>query len=608
MSLTRSADGLADASGEAVPWLEETGSYFEYDPLKDDQIRFLELEPGLSPDPIRCRLFHLKRYEKHTYEVLSCDWRRLAKPKVPISLNGHTFDVPPEVWAALHRIRSETRSRFLWTDSICINQRFDSENRRANNAERNGQLSHLPDIYQNATRLLVWLGGAEDNSHLVFEFLDRCRNHSHINWCHYSGETKDAFYKLSKRSWFYRALSAQELSLSEEATILCGRHRCEWLDLMKCSSFPSTSDYYHPLGGPDGRTHLHHLDTISRAYRVRLRNLFCLNRHCQAEDPRDKIFGALMMNTNIHFDITIDYKQDIPQLFQKFTRKLIESSRDLDVLHWLGPNNCVDGLPSWVPDYNVVNPTGTLPRVFGMSATYSIHYPLTLIPGFEFRDGNILMLNGRFVEKVTQAAEELEAQDTTVPGSKEFSSVVSGWENLASSLNNKRFPQTIIDAFSDTLIGNDDADLLVENDNPPLVRKMRALSSSVATKFNVWYKHIQEHQIGKVCAKGSNFSKGQQQRWRESLDADSMWYSRRMEMTCYGRKFFITDKGSMGLAPPRTRESDDIVFFPGGKYPFILRARDNGTHELIGDCFLYDLDVFALFRDKAVSTQQFLLT
>lgn len=81
-----------------------------------------------------------------------------------------------------------------------------------------------------------------------------------------------------------------------------------------------------------------------------------------------------------------------------------------------------------------------------------------------------------------------------------------------------------------------------------------------------------------------------------------------MELTCYGRKFFITDRGSMGLAPPRARDGDDIVFFPGGKYPFIVRPKGNGTYELVGDCFLHDFDVFALFQSENIESQEYILT
>ncbi|KAI1093506.1 hypothetical protein F5B19DRAFT_123941 [Rostrohypoxylon terebratum] len=594
-----SSAGLTDPlENSSDTWLEETGSYFQYKPLKGNEIRFLELGPGLSSDPIRCRIVHMKYHVLYPYDVLSCDWRRSAESLVPISLNGQTFDVPAEVWAALHNIRSETQRLFLWTDSICVNQRFDSEYQHASNEERNRQILHLPTIYKGACHLLVWLGNAEDNSHLVFDSLEKCREHSHINWCRYSGETAIAFQKLSRRSWFYRTQSAQELLLCDRPTILCGRHRCEWLDLVKGSSFPSTNDYYHPLGGPDGRTHLYHLNQITRAPCIELTKFFLWNRHCRADDPRDKILGALL-NTKMQFDTPVNYDQDIPQIFQKFTQKIIETKRNLDVLHWLGTSERIDGLPSWVPDYSIVNPTGTLPRIFAMSAAYSIQYPLSLLSGYAFRPGNILALRGRFVERVTQVADELVTQHTTIPGSEEFNFVISGWENLASTLTNKRFPQTLMDAFSDTLIGKDDADLQIEKDKRPFVRKQRGLSSSVANKFACWRARISEPQVS---------NEGQQQRWRESLDAHSKWYTRHMEVTCYGRKFFITDKGSMGLAPPRTRNDDSIVFFPGGKYPFILRAKDDGTCELIGDCFLYDLDVFALFQDKEINTQEFLLS
>ncbi|KAI0890668.1 heterokaryon incompatibility protein-domain-containing protein [Annulohypoxylon maeteangense] len=596
MSLTRVADHLGDASDGSNTWLEETGSYFQYAPLEDHEIRLLELEPGLPEDPIRCRLIHKERCESYQYEVLSFDWRRSTRTRVPISLNGQTFDTPHEIWTTLHGIRLETRSRFLWTDSICINQRFDSKTQHACSRERNGQLSYLPTIYRKASRLLIWLGRADDNSHLVFEHLDKCRARSYLNWLHYAGETKDAFHKLLRRPWFHRALSAQEVSLCSKATIVCGRHQCDLSELMKCSSFPSTDDYYHPIEGPSSVTHLRHLVQIYLATCIRVRDLFCWYRHCRSEDPRDKIFGALMMNTEIPFGIPIDYTQDVPRLFQMFTQRYIESMQDLEVLHWLGTSKRIDGLPSWVPDYSIINPAGTLPRAIGMSAIYSIHYPLRLLPGFGFRSGNILALRGWHVEKVMQTAERLEARDTALLGSEKFTSIISGWEKLASSLTKKRFPESIIAAFSSTLIGDDDADLLVEHDTPPLVRVKRAPSSYNATEFSKWYECIKECQISKTGAKRSKL-------W----DDASKRYSRAMEQTCYGRKFFITDKGSMGLAPPLTREGDDIVFFPGGKYPFILRARDNGTYELVGDCFLYDLDVFPLLEDRTISTE-FLLS
>ncbi|KAI1142652.1 heterokaryon incompatibility protein-domain-containing protein [Hypoxylon sp. FL0543] len=602
------ADQFGDTSDEPVPWIEETGTSFQYTPLStaDDSIRLLELEPALSPeDPIRCKLIHAKRNRNHQYEILSCDWQGVTTAQVPISLDGRTLDVPSEIWAALQRVRLQEQPRLIWTDAICIDQKFNDRDQTSNDTERNYHLSRLPDIYHGATGLLVWLGSAEDNSDLVFEHLDRCRTHTHINWCLYAGKTSLAFRHLSRRRWFYRAQSAQELALSEKATILCGRHQSTWLDITKCSTFLGTTDYYHPLKGPDSVTHLHHLLELTRNRRVQLRDIFLWIRHCRSDNLRDKVSGTLMMDTDIRHGIPIDYSRGIVQLFQAFTRKIIESTRSLDVLHWLGTTQKdIRGLPSWVPDYTIVNPVGTLPRIFSQSATYSIHYPFTLLPGLDLRPGNILAVQGRFVEKIKKVADELQTDAT--PGSKSFNSSLRTWEDLALGISNKRFPQAIIDAFCDTLIGNDEDDLAVEDDQPPYVRRSRPIKSKVIDEFSSWYKQYGAGVLREVDPSHTttSFDSPEQQ---ERADRHLRWYSHHMETTSYGRRFFITDGGSMGLAPPRARGGDDIVFFPGGKYPFVLRATDRGDYELVGDCFLYDFDVFALFQDQRATTREFLL-
>ncbi|KAI8960752.1 heterokaryon incompatibility protein-domain-containing protein [Daldinia sp. FL1419] len=595
MAATKATSHLASFSDEIIPWVEETGTQFHYDPLRHDAIRLLELEPSLPQDPIRCKLLHVNSSENHQYEILSCDWQSSTGPHVPVSLNGQTFDVPSEVYVALRRVRLEGKSRLLWLEAICINQQLNKKDQDVDEAERNIEASYLRNIYQGATGLLAWIGSAKDNSHLVFEHLDKCREHRHINWCHYKGETEEAFNHLSHRSWFYRTQSAQELALTESATILCGRHQGEWPELIKCTDFLGTGDYYHPLEGPDGRTHLYHLRQLSRGNRVPLRNVFLWNRHGRVHDPRDKIFSALVLDTGIRFDIPIDYRQDLVHLFRNFTQRVIETSQTLEVLHWLGSQKkFIDGLPSWVPDYSIVNPISTLPRIFSASAIYSIHYPTRLLPGFEFRPNGALVVHGRAIEKVEKIGDELDAKIAV--GSKEFHSILSGWENLALGLNYKRFPQAIIDAFADTLIGDDRSDLLVEKDDAPYIRDSRPSTSPSADEFHAWYG-----QYGTGVLRSAH-----------ARDEASNWivqrYVRRMEMTSYGRRFFTTDEGSMGLAPPHAREGDDLVFIPGGKYPFVLRARDDGTHELIGDCFLYDLDVFALLQNERIQAQEFVLT
>ncbi|KAK1832077.1 hypothetical protein QBC39DRAFT_350091, partial [Podospora conica] len=69
--------------------------------------------------------------------------------------------------------------------------------------------------------------------------------------------------------------------------------------------------------------------------------------------------------------------------------------------------------------------------------------------------------------------------------------------------------------------------------------------------------------------------------------------ARRIARACQNKRFFITEQGSLGLAPAQARERDILVMLPAGPFPMFLRpTRDNGhgeetTYRLIGEGFLY---------------------
>lgn len=52
-----------------------------------------------------------------------------------------------------------------------------------------------------------------------------------------------------------------------------------------------------------------------------------------------------------------------------------------------------------------------------------------------------------------------------------------------------------------------------------------------------------------------------------------------------GRRFIITEKGYMGLAPPECQAGDDLVVLFGGDVPFVLRRRTGNVEEfeLVGE-------------------------
>ena len=96
---------------------------------------------------------------------------------------------------------------------------------------------------------------------------------------------------------------------------------------------------------------------------------------------------------------------------------------------------------------------------------------------------------------------------------------------------------------------------------------------------------------------------------KESLESNFCYYAQRMEAVCYGRRFFIAESGSMGLAPPDTQSGDLLVFFPGSIYPFVVRPTEDGKHTLIGDCFLEGFNrKNLLHKQKTIPFHEFRLS
>ena len=52
------------------------------------------------------------------------------------------------------------------------------------------------------------------------------------------------------------------------------------------------------------------------------------------------------------------------------------------------------------------------------------------------------------------------------------------------------------------------------------------------------------------------------------------------------RCFFILPDGYMGLGPPNTRSGDICSVVFGSKWAYVLHSNDDGTHQLVGECYV----------------------
>lgn len=160
---------------------------------KRSEIRVLTLLPeGNSDEPLRCSLRNASLDDSPRFEALSYVWGP-PTPSHDILLNGVSFSVGPNLFAALRALRHRKKPRVVWADAICINQQ--------DNGEKAYQVPLMGRIYTEAARTLIWFGDSNEDVDAL------------ISWLHTHGSTRSL---MSVRSSTWLKLGAKTL-FSEKA-------------------------------------------------------------------------------------------------------------------------------------------------------------------------------------------------------------------------------------------------------------------------------------------------------------------------------------------------------------------------------------------------------
>jgi hypothetical protein len=134
------------------------------------------------------------------YEALSYVWGDPEDTR-PIDIGEHELPVTTNLYAALSHLRNFSLERIIWIDAICIDQK--------NSEEKVQQIQLMAKIYSQASRVLVWLGEAADNSDQALKEISaagRKAIHSLNN------ETIQlAVLTLLQRNWFQRIWVREEI-------------------------------------------------------------------------------------------------------------------------------------------------------------------------------------------------------------------------------------------------------------------------------------------------------------------------------------------------------------------------------------------------------------
>ncbi|KAH7368421.1 hypothetical protein B0T11DRAFT_326608 [Plectosphaerella cucumerina] len=594
-----------------------------------DGIRLIRIDPATKADaPLQCSFIRCSLAEAPTFQILTGCWN-ITSVLESIDVEDIQAMVHADLAIALRRVRYPTSTMVLWIREICINYR-DVE-------ETNKQMTLIRNIHLDAQRHLVWLGEDTDDANLVFDFLDQPapepqdtspRRHvepedgddsdvesveseeTDESSC-YPEETKAAYERLCHRPWFYLPWTETEVFLCNKMSILCGCHELTIAGsplarlVRPYRSYISESEavppHCPPSRPPTGPEHLSNLsecfyeldwysDPVNCARRIANRLAWDPSTRL---DPRECAFATASLSAEPPF--VIDYWDSMAAILRKITEAALDDELNI-LLHFGFNNKVVQGLPSWVPD---------LTHPEEITAFYSDTASGGQFSKFDFKgprvDGDQLILPGLCVERILAVGAVMQDSDPVA-----MQRVLHNWESVAVSMSHGSIVDFITDGFLQTLVASTAS------------RRLFDVKTSMR-----WYD-----------LHGSGALRDADSEWFETCKLAEAWFglSHRQRDDTYvanmnknnldryegqvwtmgrGRRFFVTERGNMGLAPLDAKPGDVVMHPLTAKmmqpFQYVLSQRLDGTYGLVGAACLFVADVPERFKKGELSPVDFVI-
>ena len=139
-----------------------------------------------------------------------------------ILIDNQQYLVRRNLYTALLHLRFRDIPRIIWVDAVCINQKDDKE--------KEHQIQCMVEIYAKASRVIVWLGEAQDHSERALEAI-RLAGEKSMEFSD-PEPFQQAIRQLLRRPWFHRIwVSKQSCTISVEVTKYYSRFCKKWLQL-----------------------------------------------------------------------------------------------------------------------------------------------------------------------------------------------------------------------------------------------------------------------------------------------------------------------------------------------------------------------------------------
>ncbi|CAG9988715.1 unnamed protein product, partial [Clonostachys byssicola] len=347
------------------------------------QLRLLSLAGGADDEPLAAHIYatSLDESDLPIFEALSYVWGPTNAPgkitlvpgddagnAIEAARHASTLEVTANLASALKHLRYPDRARVLWVDAICIDQ--------SNLVERNTHVQKMGEVYEAASRVLIWLGPEADDSTLVIKALsslsskvmcnhalnsmqmidqnmDRSLAHPLVPVPFSENESR-GLNKLLRRPWFGRLWVIQEaIKGSSRAVLVCGHSSMLWSSFTNALFCILKKDLEDEIEECDwiGDFLEPFLDIHNTGAWPSMDNFMRNTRMMSCTDHRDRIYAvAPLAGVPLNkLKITPDYSLPVSEVYKNFMLKWIDFSQTLGLMGVFEINAAG---PSWIPGYN----------------------------------------------------------------------------------------------------------------------------------------------------------------------------------------------------------------------------------------------------------------
>jgi heterokaryon incompatibility protein (HET) len=457
-----------------------------------------------------------------------------------------------------------------------------------------------------------------------------------------------AIENLLQRRWFTRVWTVQEFILSSKVTFYCGSKSidrrvmfaalyaiwcCGGADgvLIRKDVFNSAwirrrlYQWYEANISSNG----------SKTSRISLIAMVAYFNNQDATDPKDLIYSFLGLSPNLPF-IQPMYHISTEDAYYNFAKSYINEFQSLDIICFADRfkchsySTCSSKLPSWVPDWRVKAEPMVVPVLVSQSAQALIgnFRPLHSI------DTSVIYESSGSVQSSVEFSipGELKCQGIFldfldgIGGSIPYS--ISCQDRNGTDCNGSE--ESLVQSTFETNVSVDDGQM---NDNQEFCKtKMRTLmisicrslvlnrhdcylrhvapieqylrdfqtfcsstmesSSKVHWLFRSWFsanKSLKIHGVDlEILCKGMSDSIATSEIDLFDLSSYELFLSRlRDTILKRKRRLLVTERGYVGMAPPRAKKGDLICILLGCSVPVLLRRYSSeGLYQFVGECYV----------------------